>query len=245
MPARRRYIRPMANKKRTHRTRFPGETPEYRVARHRLLESEIDLRRRIEAVAAQRRRLPLGGELAEDYVFKAWSPLSSAIGTVRFSELFERGKNTLFVYNFMFPEAVKSDKPCPSCTSIIDAVDGAAQHLMQRINLVIVAKAPIGKFRDHARRRGWQHATLLSSAGNSFNRDYGAEEADGEQWPIAHVFVKRRGKIHHFWSSELWWARSDRGQDKRHVDFMWPLWNILDLTPEGREATWGPRLSYG
>lgn len=224
--------------------RFPGETPEYRKARNRLLESEIDLRRRIEAVAAQRRKLPAGGEVPDDYVFKVWSPATSSIGTIRFSQLFARGKNTLFLYNFMYPKAVNSDEPCPSCTSIIDAVDGAAQHAMQRINLVVVAKAPIGKFRDHARRRGWQQTTLLSSAANSFNSDYGAEEPDGQQWPIAHVFVKRRGKIRHFWSSELWWARSDRGQDRRHVDFMWPLWSILDSTPDGRGSTWGPSLRY-
>jgi predicted dithiol-disulfide oxidoreductase (DUF899 family) len=234
----------MAGAKRQSRTRFPGETPEYRAARERLLQSEIQLRRNIESVAAERRKLPLGGEIPEDYVFKAWSPKTNAMTSIRFSELFAPRKNTLFLYNFMFPESPDSNTPCPSCTSIIDAVDGAAPHLVQRINFVVVAKAPIAKFRDHARRRGWQHALLLSSAGNSFNRDYHAEDPSGQQFPIAHVFVRRRGKIHHFWSSELWWAKADAGQDLRHVDFMWPLWHILDTTPEGRGERWGPSLKY-
>jgi predicted dithiol-disulfide oxidoreductase (DUF899 family) len=143
----------------------------------------------------------------------------------------------------MFPESLESPLPCPSCTSIIDGVDGAAQHVVQRINFAVVARAPIGRFRDHARRRGWQHALLLSSAGNTFKRDYHAEGPEGEQLPIAQVFVRRRGRIHHFWSSELFWAKPDPGQDMRHVDFMWPTWSIFDRTPEGR-GDWYPSLKY-
>ncbi|HYL07620.1 MAG TPA: DUF899 family protein [Candidatus Udaeobacter sp.] len=234
----------MSKAKRLHRTRFPGETREYRDARDRLLRSEIELRRNLERVAVQRRKLPLGGELPTDYVFKAWSPNDDRIRTVRFSELFEPGKETLFLYNFMYPESLESDLPCPSCTSIIDAVDGAAQHLVQTINFAVVAKAPISRFRAHARRRGWHHALLLSAANNTYKRDYHAEGPEGEQFPIAQVFVKRGSRIHHFWSSELWWAKSDPGQDLRHVDFMWPLWNILDTVPEGRGNDWGPALKY-
>jgi len=108
----------------------------------------------------------------------------------------------------------------------------------------VVAKAPIAKFREHARRRGWQHAQLLSSAHNDFNRDYLAEGPNGQQFPLAHVFVKRGKKIHHSWSSELWFAKADPGQDMRHVDFMWPMWSIFDCTPDGRGKSWGPRLEY-
>src|ERR671922_272401 len=99
-------------------TRFPGESAEYRRARNRLLQKEIRLRRQTEAVAAERRKLPLGGVVTTDYVFEG------ADGPVRFSELFAPGMRTLFLYNFMFPKSPDSDTPCPSCTSIIDAVDG-------------------------------------------------------------------------------------------------------------------------
>jgi len=224
--------------------RFPGESAEYRRARNRLLQAEVRLRRQIEAVAAQRRELPLGGAVRTDYEFQASGPRDGETRRVKLSELFPPGRRTLFLYNFMFPEAAGSMTPCPSCTSIIDAVDGAARHIKQRIGVAVVAKAPIEKFREHARKRGWSHAQLLSSAENDFNRDYRAEDANGQQFPLAHVFVRRGKKIHHSWSSELWFAKPDPGEDMRHVDFMWPMWSIFDLTPEGRGKSWGPRLDY-
>jgi predicted dithiol-disulfide oxidoreductase (DUF899 family) len=224
--------------------RFPGESAEYRRARNRLLQAEVRLRRQIEAVAAQRRELPLGGAVPTDYEFQAAGPSDGETRRIKLSELFPPGQRTLFLYNFMFPEAVGSMTPCPSCTSIIDAVDGAARHVEQRIGFAVVAKAPIEKFREHARKRGWSHAQLLSSAENDFNRDYGAEDPNGQQFPLAHVFVRRGKKIHHSWSSELWFAKPDPGEDMRHVDFMWPMWSIFDLTPEGRGKSWGPRLEY-
>src|SRR5258708_19067440 len=128
--------------------------------------------------------------------------------------------------------------------SIIDGVDGAARHVKQRISFAVVAKAPIEKFREHARKRGWSHAQLLSSADNEFNRDYNAEAPNGQQFPLAHVFVRRGKKIRHSWSSELWFAKPDPGQDMRHVEFMSPVWRILDTTPKGRGATWGAELKY-
>ena len=224
--------------------RFPGESAEYRRARNALLREEVKLRRRLEEIAAQRRALPLGGEVKTDYAFDAWAPDEDDFRSVRFSELFAPGKKTLFIYNFMYPESVGSMTPCPSCTSIIDAIDGAARHVTQRIGFAVVAKAPIAKFREHARKRGWRHAQLLSSADNDFNRDYNAEDPNGQQFPLAHVFVRRGKKIHHSWSSELWFAKPDPGQDMRHVDFMWPMWSMFDCTPEGRGKTWGPQLEY-
>jgi predicted dithiol-disulfide oxidoreductase (DUF899 family) len=234
----------VATVKSLHKARFPDESDQYRRARNRLLRSEMDLRRQIEAVAAQRRKLPLGGGVSTDYVFEASKPDYSESETVRLSELFSPRKNTLYLYNFMFPDAVGSVTPCPSCTSIIDAIDGAAPHVVQRVNFAVIAKAPIARFRQHALKRSWQHVTLLSSANNTFNVDYHAEAPNGQQFPLAHVFTRHGKKIRHFWSSELWFVRPNRGQDMRHVDFMWPMWSIFDRTPEGRGATWGPSLSY-
>ena len=85
---------------------------------------------------------------------------------------------------------------------------------------------------------------MLSSAQNSYNNDYHAEAPDGSQWPIATVFVRREGAIHHWWSSELFYAPAAPGQNPRHVDFMWPLWNILDTTPSGRGTDLDLRLEY-
>lgn len=229
-----------------HTVRFPGETDELRLARNELLEAEIDLRRRGEAVAAQRRSLPLGGEVPTDYAFDEAGEDGAGTRTVRLSELFENGKDTLVLYSFMFlpGENGPLETACPACTSIIDAVDGQAPHLSQLINVAVSAKAPIEQFREHARTRGWRHIRLLSAARNAYNGDYHAETPEGSQRPIATVFTRRDGKIHHFWSSELAFAPSDPGQNPRHVDFMWPLWNVLDLTPEGRHDGWHPRLQY-
>ncbi len=118
---------------------FPGESPEYRVARDRLLQQEVELRRATEAVAAARRALPPGGVVPQDYVFQQAGP-SGTPTEVRLSELFVRDLDTLVIYNFMFPRALDDEQPCPHCTSMLDTLDGAAQHIAQRVNLVVVAK---------------------------------------------------------------------------------------------------------
>jgi predicted dithiol-disulfide oxidoreductase (DUF899 family) len=231
-----------------HTVRFPGETDELRLARNELLQAEIELRRHSEAVAAQRRSLRAGGEVPSDYSFGETGGAGGTGRTVRLSELFEDGKDTLLLYSFMFiPDEAGNPlgAACPACTSIIDAVDGQAPHLAQLINLAVSARVPIEQFREHADTRGWRHIRLLSAANNTYNRDYHTETPEGRQRPIATVFLRRGGRIHHFWSSELAFAPADAGQHPRHVDFMWPLWNILDLTPEGRSSDFQPRLNYG
>jgi predicted dithiol-disulfide oxidoreductase (DUF899 family) len=229
-----------------HDMRFPGESDEYREARNELLRAEIELRRSITRVAEQRRSLPLGGELRSDYTFDEWDPGANAIRQTRLSELFEDGKDTLYLYSFMIVPAEQGLPfvgPCPSCTSIIDAMDGQAQHITQRINFAVVAKEPLERFREHAAKRGWRNARLLASDG-TYSRDYGAEDANGYQWPLANVFVRRDGKIHHFWNSELWFVPHDEGQGPRHVDYMWPLWAVFDRTPTGRDPDWNPQIEY-
>jgi predicted dithiol-disulfide oxidoreductase (DUF899 family) len=238
---------------------FPGESPEYRAARDRLLEQEIELRRAMEAVAAARRELPPGGAVPEDYVFSA----AGADGTatdVRLSELFAPGKDSLVIYSFMFPRDPGDDRPgpasgqtaslpladgpCPSCVAFLDQLDGAAEHARQHVNFVIVAKAPLDRIQAFAEERGWRRLRLLSSATNTYNRDYLAETAEGAQRPMLTVFHRDRDVIRHFWSSELFYAPPDQGQEPRHVGTLEPLWNLLDLTPEGRPAVWDEQLSY-
>jgi predicted dithiol-disulfide oxidoreductase (DUF899 family) len=217
--------------------RFPGETAEYRAARDELLRAEVALRRQTEEVASQRRALPLGGKVPDDYVFETMRD-----EPVRLSELFRPGKDTLVMYSYMYGPAMKT--PCPLCTSIIDGLDGAARHVEQRVNLAVEAKSPASRIHEVARQRGWNHIQLLSSANNSYNTDYHAENEKGGQLPMLNVFVKRDDGIYHTYASELFFAPSDPGQDGRHVDPMWALWNVLDYTPHGRGATWIPKLSY-
>jgi predicted dithiol-disulfide oxidoreductase (DUF899 family) len=229
----------------THSFRFPGETEAYRLSRNRLLKAEIDLRRRVEEIAVLRRQLPLGGQIADDYIFEEGSPDlndTRTIRQVRVSELFQPGKDSLAIYSFMFGPKMKA--ACPMCCSIIDALNATVAHATQRMNLAVVAKSPLDRLRTFAHERGWNRLRLLSSAGNNYNRDYYGENAEGGQQPSLNVFVRRTGKIYHSYHSELLLLPSEPGQNQRHVDMIWPLWNLLDFTPEGRGADWYPSLTY-
>ena len=238
---------------------FPGESTEYRAARNRLLEQEIELRRAMEAVAAARRRLPPGGAVPQDYIFQAQGA-GGGLSEVRLSELFAPGKDSLLIYSMMFPRASDDDSPgprvgqtallplaegpCPSCTALLDQLDGAAEHASQHVNLAVAAKAPIERVLTFAAERGWRRLRLLSTAGTTYNRDYLAETAEGEQQPMLNVFHRDGNTIRHSWGSELFYAPADPGQEPRHVGTLEPLWNLFDLTPEGRPADWHEQLSY-
>ena len=238
---------------------FPGESAEYRAARDRLLEQEIQLRRAMESVAEARRELPPGAQPRTDYVFEGVG--ESGVPTdVRLSELFAHGKTSLVIYSFMFPRDPAdltpgprdgetaglplAQGPCPSCTAFLDQLDGAAEHASQHLALAVVAKAPLPRILAFARERGWRRLRLLSSAGNSYNADYFAETPTGVQRPMLTVFHRDGDVIHHFWSSELLYAPSDPGQEPRHVGTLEPLWNLFDLTPDGRPGNWVEQFSY-
>ena len=239
--------------------RFPGESAAYREARDRLLEQEIQLRRTMEEVAAARRELPPGGVVPEDYVFDGAGADGTPTG-IKLSELFAPGKDSLVIYSFMFPRDPADDRPgpktgetallplsegpCPSCVALLDQLDRAALHATQLINFAVVAKAPIERVLTFARERGWRHLRLVSSAGNSYNRDYFAETPDGRQRPMLNVFHRDGDVIRHFWGSELFYAPNEPDQDPRHVGTLEPSWNLLDLTPEGRPVVWDEQLVY-
>jgi predicted dithiol-disulfide oxidoreductase (DUF899 family) len=223
---------------------FPGESVAYRSARDRLLEQEVELRRLTEAVAAARRALPPGGVVPEDYAFEGLGS-DGEVAVVYLSDLFEPGKDTLFIYNMMFPRAPDEDLPCPSCTQFLDSFDGVVEHATQRINVAIVVKTSLARALEHARNRGWRRMRFLSSAGNAFNRDYHGETEDGaQQLPMLNVFRRDGDQVRHFWGSELLFEPPDPGQDQRHGETIDPLWNLFDLTPEGRGTDWYPDLEY-
>jgi predicted dithiol-disulfide oxidoreductase (DUF899 family) len=233
---------------------FPGESPAYRAERERLLQLEIDLRHQMEEVAVARRRLPPGGVVPEDYVFQAEGPTD-----VRLSELFGPGRRSLLIYSFMFPRDPADDRPgprdgrtaelpvaeapCPSCVALLDQLDRAVAHAGQHVEFAAVARAPIERVATFGRERGWRHLRLLSSATNSYNRDYHGETADGSQRPILNVFERDGGTIRHFWASEMFYAPTEQEQDPRHVGVLEPLWNMFDLTREGR-PDWDEQLYY-
>ncbi len=229
---------------------FIGESAEYRIARNALLAEEIELRQQTERVAAQRRALPSGGAIAEDYQFDGED------GSVKLSELFAPDKNILAIYSFMYGSERKL--PCIGCTHFLDGLEGMAQHINHRINFAIVAKSPLPRILTLANERGWHNLHLLSTASNNYDRDYfgdtsglpvgmGREQGlkEGEVWdmPMLNVFRRDGDAIHHFWGSELLYMSPEPGQEYRHNDALNSLWNMLDLTPEGR-GDFHPQLSY-
>jgi predicted dithiol-disulfide oxidoreductase (DUF899 family) len=239
-------------------TTYPGESTEYRGARDRLLEQEIELRRATEAVAEARRGLPPGGAVPEDYVFRGIGA-DGAPTDVRLSELFAPGRDSLAIYSMMFPRDRRDERPgptsgqtarlplaegpCPSCTGLLDQLDGAAEHLSQNMNFAVVAKTTLERVVAFAQERDWRRLRVLSSADNTYNRDYLAETPDRDQMPMLNVFHRDRDAIRHFWGSEMFYAPTESGQDPRHVGTLEPLWNFFDLIPEGR-PDWDEQLSY-
>jgi predicted dithiol-disulfide oxidoreductase (DUF899 family) len=253
-------LTPATDLARKNTVRLPNENEKYRRARDALLAEEIELKRHMERVAAQRRALPPGGPVPEDYVFDGLGP-NGQPAKVKLSELFAPGKDTLVTYSFMFPRypgddrpgptegatarLKREDSPCPSCTAFLDSLDGAAKHVEAAgFNFLVIANAPLNQLIAFAKERQWKSLRLVSSAGNNFKRDYHAETPEGHQMPMMTVFHRAGDEIRHFWSSEMFYTDSDPGQDPRHTGTIEPLWNIFDLTPEGRPSDWDEQLQY-
>ena len=201
--------------------RYPNESIEYRTARDALAKEEEELIRRVKAVAEQRRRLPLGGRLKEDYTF-TWATDERLGERVAFRSLF-RDKDALLLYSFMFGPSW--DNPCPSCTSIVDGFDRMAYQIGKDAAFVVVGKAPAPRINKWAKTRGWDKIDLISGYECTYQADYGCQRDDERQHPKMNVFRKVGDSIFHFWGSET--ATND-------IDMVWPYWNLMDLTPAGR-----------
>jgi predicted dithiol-disulfide oxidoreductase (DUF899 family) len=212
---------------------FPNESAEYRKARNALLAEEIELRRHIERVAAERRALPPGGEIPRDF------ELVSETGPTRLSSLFG-DKDTLMVYSMMYGPARKG--PCPSCTSFLSAWNGVAANLRERCAIVVTARSPIERLIDYKKQRGFDKLPFVSDTSGDYTRIY--VNAKDEDVPGFSVFTRRDGIVRHFYSGELSGAMADPGQDPRGAPDLDPLWLLLDFTPEGRGTDWYPKLNY-
>ncbi|MEB0114388.1 DUF899 family protein [Variovorax sp. RTB1] len=213
---------------------YPNDSAEYRKARTALLAEEIELRRHIERVAAQRRALPPGGE-ARGYEFKDENGK-----TLPMVDLFG-AHDTLVTYFWMYgPERKQA---CPMCTSFLGAMDTPVRDLVQKVAIAVIGRSPVERQLAFARERGWRNLEFYATVGDDFARDYRGLAPDGNEWPALDVWVKRDGKVFHFWGSELG-GTADPGEDARGAPDPTPLWNILDLTPAGRGSNWYPKLAY-
>ncbi len=214
---------------------YPNDSAEYRRARVALLAEEIELRRHIERVAAQRRALPSGGALPTDYRFTDQD--GKLIGL---ADMFG-AHDTLVTYFWMFgPER---ERACPMCTSFLGALDVPSRDLTQNVAFAVIGRSPVARQLAFARERGWRNLRFHATANDDFPRDYRGLAPDGSEWPALDVWVKKDGQVRHFWASELG-GTQDPGQDPRGAPDPTPLWNILDLTPAGRGTDWYPKLDY-
>jgi predicted dithiol-disulfide oxidoreductase (DUF899 family) len=215
------------------RFRLPNESAEYRLARKQLLAEEIELRRHIERVAVMRRALPAGGVVRENYRFQGKN------GIVSLSTLFG-DKDTLIVYSMMFGQ--QRERPCPMCTALLTTWDGTARNLCERVAIAITARSSFERLSRFKLDRGFRNLALYSDEDGAYTRAYVSPE-DSDVAGLT-VFTLRDGIVRHFWSMEMNDDMADPGQDLRGAPDADPLWTILDLTPEGRGATWYPQLDY-
>jgi predicted dithiol-disulfide oxidoreductase (DUF899 family) len=223
-------------------TRLSNESADYIAAREQLRLAEIELMRHRENVAALRRDLPPGAAV-EDYVFEEGpSDLSGGDGPVRrvhLSELFTAPGRSLVIYQLMFGK--QQTTPCPMCTMWIDGINGVALHLAQNLDFAVAAAADIADLRAHARARGWHNVRLLSCGTSTFKYDLGSEDEQGNQDSTISVFTRdSAGDVRHFYTAH---PRMSDDIDQRGIDLLSPVWNLMDLTPEGR-GDWYAELDY-
>jgi predicted dithiol-disulfide oxidoreductase (DUF899 family) len=228
-------LQPAADLARAASRPYPNDSAAYREARTRLLAEEIELRRHLERVAAQRRALPLGGE-PPPYQFR-----DEQGRTVGLADMFGR-HDTLITYFWMYgPER---QRPCPMCTSLLGSFDIPARDFEQKAALAVIGRSPVERQLAFARERGWRNLRFFATVGDDFPRDYRGFDDKGNEIPALDVWVKRDGKVHHFWGGGEMGATADPGQDARGAPDLSPLWLLLDLTPAGRGPDWYPRLEY-
>jgi predicted dithiol-disulfide oxidoreductase (DUF899 family) len=217
----------------TNPAHFPNESADYRKARNALLVEELELRRHIERVAAQRRALPRGGSIPADFEF------AGGQGPVHLSDLFG-DKETLLIYSMMY--GPQRNAPCPMCTSFLTSWNGTAVNLRERVAIAVTARSPIERLIEFKKQRGLANLPFVSDLSGEYTRSYvNAEDADV---PGFSVFSKRDGTIRHFYTGEMSGEMADPGQDPRGAPDLDPLWLMLDMTPEGRGTDWYPELAY-
>lgn len=223
-------------------TRLAGESADYLTRREELRLAEIELMRQRERVAELRRLLPAGAAVTDYEFLEGPADLGDGddpVRPVRMSELFTGPGRPLVIYHFMYGK--KQTTACPMCTMWIDGFEGVAAHLAQNVDFAIAAAADPATLRAHARARGWRKLRLLSCGDSTFKYDLGSEDPGGHQESTISVFTRGEGTLRHCYSAHPQMA-DDINQ--RGLDLLNPVWNILDLTPQGR-GDWYASLSYG
>jgi predicted dithiol-disulfide oxidoreductase (DUF899 family) len=224
------------NLAKTAHTPFPNESKAYRNARQELLAEEIEFRRHMTRLVAQRQALPPGPVIGKDYRFKDGNGQN-----VGLRELFG-AHDTLVTYFWMY--GPQRERPCPMCTNLLGAVNGNAADIKQKVSLKILGRSPVERQNAFARERGWADLDFVQTIGDDYPRDLGVLTDDGLEYPAFVVYKRSGDELRLFWASEMRKDMADAGQDPRDAPDIASLWSILDLTPGGRGTDWYPKLSY-
>ncbi|MFN9472446.1 DUF899 family protein, partial [Acidovorax sp.] len=215
----------------------PGDSAENEAARQAQLAEEIHYRRHMTRLVAQRQALPPGPVIAKDYRFKDEQGFE-----VGLADLFG-DKDTLVTYFWMY--GPRRERPCPMCTNWLGSVEGNAADIKQRVALKILGRSPVERQYAFAQERGWRDLNFVQTVGDDYAKDLGILMPDGSEYPALVVYQRDgEGQVRLFWASEMTKDMADPGQDPRDAPDIASLWSILDLTPEGRPASWYPKLKY-
>ncbi|MBV8638827.1 MAG: DUF899 family protein [Candidatus Eremiobacteraeota bacterium] len=200
----------------------PGVSSEYREAREKLLAAEKSLMEQVERVAQMRRALPEGPEVP-DYEFIGID------GPVRLSQLFQPGREPyLVMYHLMY--WADDDEFCPMCSGWIDGLNAVAQHVTQRVNLVVASLTRADRLQQWARQRGWDRVPILADVGTELADAIGARAENGDPSSTVAVFSKDGSTLRNTYTMHP----DDNDHTIRGIDLLQPVWHIFDLTPGGR-----------
>lgn len=212
------------------------ESPAYAAARRDLLAAEIEARRVLTRLAEQRRALPPGPVVVKDYRFRLADDRE-----VGLADLFG-DHDTLVTYLWMYgPER---QRPCPMCTNYLGGLDGNSRDVEQRAALWVLGRSPVARQLVFARERGWGALRFAQTVGDDYARDLGALTPEGDEYPAFVVYRRDGDAVRVFYAAEMPMDAADPGEDPRGAVDIAPLWNILDMTPEGRGTDWYPSLDY-
>jgi predicted dithiol-disulfide oxidoreductase (DUF899 family) len=188
---------------------------EWRAAREALLIKEKKTTRALDALAAERRRLPMV-RIEKDYVF------DGPDGKTSLPDLFD-GRRQLILYHFMFDPAW--DEGCPGCSMVVDNMGHPAHLYARDISRALVSRAPLTKIESYKKRMGWSEP-WFSSFDSDFNHDFGVTTDEGETFGLS-VFLRDGDRIYQTYFT-----------DGRGVEHLGSNWTYLDLMPLGRQEDW-------
>ncbi len=194
---------------------------EWEASHQAFLKKEKEFTHLGDALAAERRRLPMV-RIEKNYVF------DGPDGKVSLLDLFD-GRRQLLLYHFMFAPGVSGwpAAACPGCSMFTDNVGQFTPiHLKARgISMVFVSRAPLENIEAYRKRMGWLHR-WVSSEHNSFNIDLGITTPKGETHGLS-VFLRQADEIFRTYFT-----------NSRGTEVIGNLWGFLDATPYGRQETW-------